>query len=114
VHLPDLLADYSLVEGDLILVEVVATNYFGSSTPSAFGDSVAMQTVPHKPLNPPMRGDLTTTAQLQVLFDFFDESENGGALITSYVVSWDQGIGNWEDIEETTLQSVFEYRVSSG
>lgn len=40
VNLPDLLSGYLLVEGDLIKVEVTATNVYGTSPPSELGQSV--------------------------------------------------------------------------
>jgi hypothetical protein len=88
----DFIDTYGLVEGQDIHVKVTATNGFGTSDISVVDlTSVkAVQTVPHKPLAAPTRGELLTTqTQIQVLIEAFATEQTGGSQILSYIVSWD-------------------------
>lgn len=103
-----LAAPYSLSEGDLIEVKVIATNDIGDSTESAVntvGENV--QTVPHTPTNAPSRNSATTTSSITV--DYAAIAQNGGSTILSYSLEWDQGTDNWvsligETVHSTSLQ----------
>jgi len=57
------------MEKDNINVRVTATNFFGTSDPSIITGVRQMETVPHKPLTAPMRGNLTSQKQVQVFID---------------------------------------------
>jgi hypothetical protein len=62
ISLQDLIADYSLVEDDTIHVQVQSENVYGLSELTDFveEEAKAIQTVPHKPTQSPIRGALTS------------------------------------------------------
>lgn len=66
VPLGALIADYMLVQGDMVKVQVKATNIYGTSTLSVLNTakSVYVETVPHMPLSAPTRGSQTTQNQI--------------------------------------------------
>jgi titin len=84
-----------LAQGDLVVAKVQATNAFGTSTESTPSTAAALvEVVPHKP-NTPVRGALTHETQIELTYDTLTGVATGGSPILSYVVTWDQGTGNY-------------------
>jgi hypothetical protein len=81
IALTDLIQDYELTEGQNIIVQISATNYYGTSPLSSINLSSVkkVETVPHKPLSAPQRGALTTQNQIEVLINPFPTTKNGGS-----------------------------------
>jgi hypothetical protein len=56
------MSDYSLIEDDIIYVQVQSENQYGLSELSEFDLALAkkIETIPHKPVQTPSRGSLTS------------------------------------------------------
>jgi hypothetical protein len=95
---------FNLVQGDLVVARMRATNVVGSSSYSAStvqgGQSYAdVRTIPHKPPTPPTRGGASSTTQIEVLVAPLTGVETGGDAILSYRIQWDEGTpGTWADL----------------
>ena len=84
----------NLVQGDLIVAKVTATNNYGTSTESLLNTEGALiETVPHKLSSAPTRVASTTESQIVLEFSPLLNEATGGSPILSYVVYWDQGLG---------------------
>lgn len=85
------MSDYSLIEDDIIYVQVQSENQYGLSELSEFDVALAksVETVPHKPVQAPTRGSLTSQTQIQLIVYPFEEDKTGGSQITSYQILWD-------------------------
>lgn len=113
----DLLADYNLVEGDRIEVQVTASNIYGTSDLSEIVDSSIkyVQTVPHKPAQSPERGALTSQNQVKVVINAFTSLETGGSAVLSYVISWDAGLGGtYSDLSGDLVNSLLTEEIYTG
>ena len=93
LHLQDV-GGFALVQGDLVVEKVAASNSFGQgefSEPNTSGSLI--ETVPHA-ITAPTRGSLTHELQVHIEFDSLVDAATGGSPILSYVVLWDEGNGD--------------------
>jgi len=96
----------NLTEGSSIQVRVTAVNVQGSSIPSDL-NTIAVKVRPHAPTATPTRNALTSQTQLVVDFGPLDPLNNGGSVVTSYIlemlvgVTWTNVIGGTVDNPST-------------
>lgn len=107
-----------LQQGDYVVFKVKALNQVGWSDVSNVNTVVAlMEDVPRKPLLPPSRNDLLTSdLLLQVDWQALSSPEDGGALVLSYHLQYDDASGGSSWVDLTGLASdeiVFAFGVTS-
>jgi hypothetical protein len=98
---------FNLPQGKLIQARVLADNDILASVPSilnSFGDLV--EYVPHKPPIAPVKNALTTQTSLVIDTQHLVGTANGGSEVLAYLVEWDQGTGNWIQIQDSLLNQV--------
>ena len=97
---------FNLEQGDKIVARMTVTNVAGDSPISDDTELVDItyalaMTIPHKPANPPQKGDATTTSQVEVLIDVLTGDATGGSAILSYhIVYQDPDTGDsWIELQ---------------
>ena len=102
-----IVSPWSLSEGNIIKVRVLAINRVGSSAYSTLNEEGAVvQGVPHKPITPPQRGSRTNTDQVEVIMEALSLENRGYAPATSYYLEWDQGNSTWAEVSGFTSESL--------
>jgi hypothetical protein len=111
---------FNLLQGDLVVARMLATNIVGSSDYSIStvqaGETYAdVCTVPLKPPTAPTRGDASSTAQIEALIAPLTGAETGGDTILSYRIQWDEGTpGTWADLQGYGTNSLALSVITSG
>lgn len=82
---------YNLDWGDSIIIKVSAINNYGSSLLSDEGNGAIILTNPDAPVN--LAEDYSTKTEESIGLNWVDGTNNGGANILDYRVSFDQGLG---------------------
>ena len=85
---------FDLLQGDLVVAKITATNTYGTSAESVLNTEGALiEVVPHKPPTIPRKGWATNENVIEIFYDALTGVKTGGSSILSYVVLWDQGLG---------------------
>lgn len=84
---------FSLESNDLIIAKVRAENSYGATSEysDANTDGVYPLFVPDKPTIAPREGVASTNTQIEVQVTEIDEANNGGSIVLSYDIYWNQG-----------------------
>ena len=79
---------YALVQGDLVVAQVAATNAKGQGSFSGTNIIGAfVEELPSTPLNAPTRGELTDQTKIDIHWEFLmGETQTGGSEIISYEI----------------------------
>lgn len=86
-------APFNLAQENTVVVQVVATNFYGDSETSNQGGSAKIWLVPEIPLA--LTNDTVTNKDL-VGITWSDGLNAGGTPVIDFRVSWDKSSGNWE------------------
>ena len=90
-----------ITQGTLIQARISAYNSLGFGIPSTLNvDGVLAQTIPHKPAAAPVRGESTSSSQIEVLYALLEGELTGGISLTSLNLQWDKGTEGveWESL----------------
>jgi len=89
---------FNLAWGASVYAKVVATNGYGDSMMSNAGNGAVIITNPDAPV------DLVETVEARtpdsITFSWTNGAANGGSLITSYRVSYDNAVGVFQELED--------------
>lgn len=107
----------NLVLGQPIRVRISAYNTIGINTPSVVNDATTLvNTVPLKP-DAPTRGANTNTNQVDLRWGDLDaQNRDGGSVITSYEVLWDDSTNGqvWTELTGYTVPLATPYYTATG
>lgn len=109
---------FSLLEGDLVKVEVASINAIGTGLLSNANTAGALiEVVPAKPPVPPIRDALTTQSSITVDYTVLTGFATGGTPILTYSLEWDAGTNGvtWTVlIGDSPYSLLITYTISSG
>jgi len=94
-------APYNLLKGYSIYAYVIATNAYGSSPRSEFGNGGVIVLVPDAPIS--LADDTTVTSRSVIRFTWAPAASDGGSTILSYTVTYDESVGNLGTVLKTGI-----------
>ena len=92
-------APYNLLKGYSIFAYVIATNVYGSSPQSEFGNGGVIVLIPDAPIN--LADDISVTSRSVIQFTWSPAASDGGTDIIDYTITYDESVDNLGTVLKT-------------